>query len=282
MQLTPSQLSDFRRDGFVILPELFSAAEVAAMKQDLARIQQIDTDHLVREKTGGIAKTIYRVHEADGPTCSPIFHAASRAPRLLDPAIQLLEDESRYIHHTKCNLKTAIDGSVWQWHQDYGSWKRDGIPAPGLATALVMLDEPTEINGCLYFIPGSHREGSLEAEFNDATGYRFYVVPKQRLLELMQRSPEPVPIVGQPGTVVFFDCNIVHASGHNLSRHDRWQVYVVYNAVANKPEAVANPRPDYVRSVNFTPLRRGSDDLLAAAASDATSTDHTAVATEVQ
>ena len=282
MQLTPSQLSDFRRDGFVILPELFSAAEVAAMKQDLARIQQIDTDHLVREKTGGIAKTIYRVHEADGPTCSPIFHAASRAPRLLDPAIQLLEDESLYIHHTKCNLKTAIDGSVWQWHQDYGSWKRDGIPAPGLATALVMLDEPTEINGCLYFIPGSHREGSLEAEFNDATGYRFYVVPKQRLLELMQRSPEPVPIVGQPGTVVFFDCNIVHASGHNLSRHDRWQVYVVYNAVANKPEAVANPRPDYVRSVNFTPLRRGSDDLLAAAASDATSTDHTAVATEAQ
>ena len=282
MQLTPSQLSDFRRDGFVILPELFSAAEVAAMKQDLARIQQIDTDHLVREKTGGIAKTIYRVHEADGPTCSPIFHAASRAPRLLDPAIQLLEDESLYIRHTKCNLKTAIDGSVWQWHQDYGSWKRDGIPAPGLATALVMLDEPTAINGCLYFIPGSHREGSLEAEFNDATGYRFYVVPKQRLLELMQRSPEPVPIVGQPGTVVFFDCNIVHASGHNLSRHDRWQVYVVYNAVANKPEAVANPRPDYVRSVNFTPLRRGSDDLLAAAASDATSTDHTAVATEVQ
>ena len=148
------------------VPELFSAAEVAAMKQDLARIQQIDTDHLVREKTGGVAKTIYRVHEADGPTCSPIFHAASRAPRLLVPAIQLLEDESLYIHHTKCNLKTAIDGSVWQWHQDYGSWKRDGIPAPGLATALVMLDEPTEINGCLYFIPGSHREGSLEAEFN--------------------------------------------------------------------------------------------------------------------
>jgi ectoine hydroxylase len=236
---------------------------VAAMKADLRRIQAIDTDHLVREKTGGIAKTIYRVHEADGPTRSPIFHAASRAPRLLGPAQQLLADEALYIHHTKCNLKTAIDGSVWQWHQDYGSWQRDGIPAPTLTTALIMLDEPTEINGCLYFIPGSHREGSLEAEFNDATGYRFYVVPKPRLLEVMERSPEPVPIIGRPGTVVFFDCNIVHASGHNLSRHDRWQVYVVYNPVSNKPEPVPNPRPDYVRSVNFAPLAPGTDRLLA-------------------
>ena len=263
MRLTPTQLADYGRDGFLVLPDVFTREEVAAMKADLRRIQGIDTDHLVREKTGGIAKTIYRVHEADGPTRSPIFHAAARAPRLLAPARQLLADEALYIHHTKCNLKTAIDGSVWQWHQDYGSWQRDGIPAPTLTTALIMLDEPTEINGCLYFIPGSHREGSLEAEFNDATGYRFYVVPKQRLLEVMERSPEPVPIIGRPGTVVFFDCNIVHASGHNLSRHDRWQVYVVYNPVSNKPAPVPNPRPDYVRSVNFAPLALGTDRLLA-------------------
>ena len=263
MLLTPSQLAGYLRDGFVILHDLFTPEEVAAMKADLARVQAVDTDHLVREKSGGIAKTIYRVHESDGPTRSPIFHAASRAPRLLEPAQQLLDDQALYIHHTKCNLKTAIDGSVWQWHQDYGSWQRDGIAAPKLTTALIMLDEPTEINGCLYFIPGSHHEGSLESEFNDATGYRFYVVPKQRLLEVMQRSPEPVAIVGKPGTVVFFDCNIVHASGHNLSRHDRWQVYVVYNTVANKPRPVPNPRPDYVRSVNFTPLAVGSNRLLA-------------------
>ncbi len=268
MRLTDAQLNDYRRDGFIMLPGLFEEAEVAAMKAELARIQLIDTDHLVREKTGGVAKTIYRVHEADGPTRSATFHAAARSPRLLEPARQLLEDQALYIHHTKCNLKTAIDGSVWQWHQDYGSWQRDGIPAARLTTALIMLDEPTELNGCLYFIPGSHREGLLEAEFNDATGYRFYVVPKPRLIDLMRRSPEPVPIIGKPGTVVFFDCNIVHASGHNLSAHDRWQVYLVYNPVANQPRPVPNPRPDYVRSANFTPLATGSDDILDASFSD--------------
>jgi len=242
MKLTPDQLRAYAQDGFLILPALFSPDEVSAMKDDLRRIQDIDTDHLVREKTGGIAKTIYRVHEADGPTASAVFHAASRAPRLLEPAQQLLDDSQLYVYHTKCNLKTAIDGSVWQWHQDYGTWRRDGVPAPGRTTALIMLDEPTEMGGCLYFIPGSHREGNLEPIFDESSAYKFWVVPKTQLLEIMERSSEPVPIVGPPGTVVFFDANILHASGHNLSRHDRWQIYVVYNPVTNRPTAVANPR----------------------------------------
>ena len=259
MRLTHLQIETYNRDGFLILEELFSSSEVAAMRAELERIQKIDTDHLVRENGSNIAKTIYRVHEADGPTASPVFHAVSRTARMLEPAQDLLAEEQLYIHHTKCNLKTAIDGSVWAWHQDYGTWKRDGMPEERPTTALVMLDEPTEMNGCLYFIPGSHKQSSLEPEFNDATGYKFYVTPKKKLLEIMARSPEPVAIKGKPGSVVFFDCNILHASGHNLSRNDRWAIYVVYNPVTNQCHDVPNPRPDYVRSINTKALIKGSD-----------------------
>ena len=263
MRLTKEQLASYDRDGYLVLPELFLPREVEAMKADLKRIQQIDTEHLVRERGSNVAKTIYRVHEADGPTASKIFHSAARSPRLLAPAQQLLADEALYVFHTKCNLKSAIDGSVWQWHQDYGSWRRDGVPAPSLTTALIMLDEPTEMNGCLYFLPGSHKLGNLESEMDDqTTSYRLWVVPKEQLLDIMKKSPEAVVILGKPGTVVFFHCNILHASGHNLSRHDRWHIYVVYNQVANKPNAVPNPRPDYQRSVNFKPLVIGTDDIL--------------------
>lgn len=265
MRLTQSQLDAYDRDGYIVLDGLYSRAEVAAMRAELERIQKIDTDHLVREKAGGVAKTIYRVHEADGPTASPVFRAAARCPRMLVAAQDLLADEALYIHHTKCNLKTAIDGSVWAWHQDYGTWKRDGMPEPRPTTALVMLDEPTEMGGCLYFLPGSHKRGSLEPRFDETTGYKFWVVPKEQLLEIMAASPEPVPITGKPGTVVFFDSNIVHASGHNLSRHDRWAIYYVYNPVTNRCCDVPDPRPDYVRSTNFAPLAMGSDDILAPA-----------------
>jgi ectoine hydroxylase len=260
-ELTTEQLAGYERDGFVTLAEHFTPLEVATLKTELARIQGIDTDHLVREKSGGVAKTIYRVHEIDGPTASLPFHRATRSPRLLTPAQQLLADHALYVYHTKCNLKTAIDGSIWMWHQDYGTWQRDGVAAATLTTALIMLDEPTELNGCLYFIPGSHKLGRLEPEFDSSTGYKFWVIPKSTLVDLMQRSPAPVAITGKPGTVTFFHPNIVHASGHNLSCNDRWQVYVVYNQVANQPKEVPNPRPDYVRSTHFTPLVVGTDQL---------------------
>jgi ectoine hydroxylase len=262
MRLTQAQIDAYNRDGFVVLNELFSPAEVAAMKAELARVQKLDTDHLVREKTGGVAKTIYRVHDDPSPTASPVFYAAARAPKLLGPAKDVLQDEALYIHHTKCNLKTAIDGSVWMWHQDYGTWKRDGMLEARPTTALIMLDEPTEMNGCLYFIPGSHKLGNLEPEFNDATGYKFFTVPKAKLIEILKEFPQPVVITGKPGSVVLFDSNIVHASGHNLSRHDRWAIYVVYNPVTNACVEVPNPRPEYVRSTHTAPLLEGSDDIL--------------------
>ena len=262
MKLTDAQLAQYDRDGFLIFHDLFNADEIEAMRQDLHRIQAIDTDHLVRERSGGVAKTIYRVHEDNGPTASVPFHRAARSRRLLETAQSVLRDSALYIHHTKVNLKTAIDGSVWQWHQDYGAWKRDGIARADMTTALVMLDEPTEIGGCLYFIPGSHKVGDLEPEMDDkTTAYRLWVVPKPVLLDIMERSPEPVPIIGKPGTVVFFHCNILHASGHNLSRHDRWATYFVYNQVANRPGDVPNPRPDYVRSRNWAPLELCDDAL---------------------
>jgi ectoine hydroxylase len=264
MRLSDEQLAHYQRDGFLIFPELLSADEIAAMKSELQRLEGVDTDLIVRERDSGSVKTLYRVHEADGATASPPFRAAGRSPRLLSPAQQLLNDEDLYLYHTKCNRKAAIDGSIWQWHQDYGTWKNDGTPEPELTTALIMMDEATEANGCLYFIPGSHRLGLLDAEMDDrTTSYKFYVIPKQQLIGIMERSPEPVAITGKPGTVVFFHCNILHGSGHNMSRHDRWQVYFVYNRVANHPLDVANPRPDYVRSTNWAPLRVESDDMLA-------------------
>ena len=96
-ELSVEQLARYERDGFVTLPEHFTPLEVTAFKAELARIQEIDTDHLVGEKSGGLAKTIYRVHEIDGPTASLAFHRASRSPRLLTPARQLLADDALYI-----------------------------------------------------------------------------------------------------------------------------------------------------------------------------------------
>ena len=77
---------------------------------------------MVREHTGGV-RTIFRVHEEDGPTRSQPFHALVRTPRPLRPVQQALKDDAVYVYHTKINTERRRSrAAVRQWHQDYGSW----------------------------------------------------------------------------------------------------------------------------------------------------------------
>ena len=61
-------------------------------------------------------------------------------------------------------------------------------------------------------------------------------------------------MTGKAGTAVLFHCNVLHASGHNLSAEDRWHIYVSCNRVANRPPLRNDARPDWVVSRNTRPL----------------------------
>src|SRR5260221_259484 len=128
MRMTDAQVAQSQRDGFIIFPALFSKAETAALRAETARLSAINADTVIREHSGGV-RSIFRVHEDDGATHSPAFRALVRTPRVLEPTRQALGGDV-YVYHTKINTKPAIEGTVWMWHQDYGSWKRDGWPRP--------------------------------------------------------------------------------------------------------------------------------------------------------
>lgn len=260
MRLTDAQMAEYEDRGFLVFPGLVSRDEVEILRRDLQRVMGIEDEAVFREKTGTV-RTVFRVHDEASPTASPPFQALSTLPRVLDPARQVLGDEPVYVYHTKCNLKDAIDGAIWQWHQDYGYWKTDGVPRSDMTTSLLMLDEATEIGGCLYFIPGSHKLGRLDPEMDETTtSYKLWTVPKADVIAMMERFGDPVAITGKPGTVVLFHPNLVHGSGHNMSRHSRWHIYTVYNQVSNRPQAVENPRPEWVVARRCEPLATGDDD----------------------
>jgi ectoine hydroxylase len=263
MQLSQSQLADFERDGFLRFDRLFSDDEVALLKSELARVGSADSEAIIRERTGS-PRTIYRCHEPDGPTASDAYRRLARTPRFLRPAQQVLNDDELYVFHCKNNIKTAIDGTVWLWHQDYGYWQHDGVPTPNMATFMVMLDEATEYSGCLYFQPGSHRGPVLPAyRDTSTTSYPQWAIEKPAAIGALKNGPRPVAITGTPGSAVLFHCKIVHGSGHNLSPNDRWHAYMAYNPSANRPNPIpAAPRPEYVVSQNYTPLHVLDSDSL--------------------
>lgn len=262
MPLSPAQRAAYERDGFLVFPGLVATAEVALLRSEVERLMPVQAEGTVREGATGAPKSMFRLHETDGPTASPPFRALSRTPRVLGAAKELLGDEELYLHHSKVNVKAAIEGSVWPWHQDYGAWQLDGIQRPDMATFMVALDEATEMNGCLYFLPGSHRWGRTEAYLDTSTAYRLWSVPPAEMRRRMAESPEPVAITGPPGTAAIFHCNLMHASGHNLSRHDRWQAYFCFNTCANRPLDVPSPRADHVRSRNWAPMQLVADDAV--------------------
>ena len=265
MQLTARQLDDFERDGFLIFPDLFTGEEIRVLRKETDRLATIEADYVKRERTGAL-RTIFRVHENDGPTRSPEFRALSRTPRLLGTAMQLLRDEDLYIFHTKINLKPAIEGTIWAWHQDFGSWQLDGVPTPNMITYLVMLDDAEEISGALYLLPGSHKLGTVPHVEDPAVGaLNQYSVQRDVLLNALEAS-KPVCVSGAAGTVAVFHSNVIHGSGHNMSSRDRRQLYVVYNPVTNQQRPVANPRGDHVSSWNHAPIRLGEDAGILAAA----------------
>jgi ectoine hydroxylase len=257
MRMTAAQLAQYQRDGFILFPALFSPAEIAVLRAETERLSAVQADTVIREHTGGV-RSIFRVHEDDGATRSAAFRALVRTPRVLEPTRQALGGDV-YIYHTKINTKPAIEGTVWMWHQDYGSWKRDGCPRSDMGTFAVMLTDSVEMNGALYVVPGSHRRGRIEPYYDENTSYKFWAVPKADVISVLKESPSPVAVTGGAGTAVLFHCNLLHASGHNLSGEDRWHIYISFNACANAPQFTEKSRPDWVVSRNTKPLPTEAD-----------------------
>lgn len=262
MKLTTAQLAQYDNDGFLLFPDLISQPEVAILRDEVERLKSVEAECVTREGRNNVPKILFKLDDPDSPTFSAPFRALSRLDRTLGLAQQALHDDSLYMHHYKLNVKSAIDGSVWQWHQDYMSWQLDGIPRPELATVLVMLEEATEMSGCLYFLPGTHKIGRIEPYLDESTAYKLMATPPERMKEILASYPAPVAITGKPGTVAIFHCNVLHASGHNLSHRDRWHVYMCYNRCENHPHDVAKPRPEWVRSTNWIPLQVEADNAL--------------------
>ena len=114
MKLTPQQIEDFHREGWLFLPELFSPEEVALLKRESEAIYREHRPEVWREKTGA-PRTAFAAH-----TYNEAFGTLGAHPRLIGPVEQLF-GEQVYMHQYKINAKAAFTGEVWQWHQDYGS-----------------------------------------------------------------------------------------------------------------------------------------------------------------
>jgi ectoine hydroxylase len=259
MRLEQDQLRHFDEQGFVFLPQVFSAAEVRTLRREVPAILAQERQEVVREKDGKTPRTAFAAH-----TYNDMFGRLARHPRLIEPVEQLL-DGPVYIHQFKINAKAAFDGDVWQWHQDYGTWQRDdAMPEARAMNIALFLDEVTEFNGPLMFIPKSHKRGVLEAGHDvTTTSYPLWTLDHDSVRALVEEGGLVAP-KGPAGSVLMFHGNLVHASPSNLSPWDRTIVYISACHVDNHIRAFK--RPAWIAHRDFTPIECLPDDCLLQAA----------------
>ena len=255
-KLTDEQLRQFEDEGYVFIPDVFDRTETDLLLREAHAIFACDRREVVRERDGRTARTAFAAQHYN-----EAYRRLASHPRLVRPVQQILGGEV-YMHQFKINAKAAFDGDVWQWHQDYGVWSRDDLMPECLAMNIALfLEDVTEFNGALMFIPRSHRQGTLEAGHDvETTSYPLWTIDNATIARLVEEGGLVAP-KGPAGSLVLFNGNLVHGSPSNMSPFDRTIVYLSLCRVENHIRRFK--RPEWVAHRDFTPIECLGDDCLA-------------------
>jgi ectoine hydroxylase len=255
LTLSDEQLREFEEEGWLFFPDIFSPQEVAVLREAADTVYAMDREEVVREKDGKTARTAFAAQ-----TYNEAFRRLGRHPRLIGPVKQILGGDV-YMHQYKVNAKAAFNGDVWQWHQDYGTWSRDDLmPEPRAMNIAVFVEDVTEFNGALMFIPQSHGKGVIEAGHDvQTTSYPLWTIDEDTITRLVAEGGIVSP-KGKAGSVIMFHGNLAHGSPSNMSPFDRTIVYLSLCHVDNHIRRFK--RPEWIAHRDFAPIECLDDDCL--------------------
>ncbi|MEM7340280.1 MAG: phytanoyl-CoA dioxygenase family protein [Actinomycetota bacterium] len=229
--LAPAVVAAFRRDGFVVVPSLFSAEEAAVLRAEgHATIERLSARHEIdgtwqsaaEGADAGDAEVTHLLHCHDVQFHSAAFTAALAGGRLGATFAALMGTPNVQLHHNKLFIKPAERGSPFPLHQD---WPFFPHAQDSLVAAIVHLDAAPEEKGCVRVVPGSHHGGRLRHE-GDIDWY----------LPVADHPPaSATPVPAAAGDVLFFTCLTVHGSGVNRSSEARTTWLVQVRDAADEP-----------------------------------------------
>lgn len=198
--LTENETTSFEVDGYFTVPSLFSDAECDEITEEIERA--------AFELALGDA-------EAGPLSYRPMMHLAS-------PALQAVATDARWAPIVLPLVGTGDARLYWEqavakppqartelpWHQDNGYTP---LVPEEYVTCWLALDDAELDNGCLWVIPGSHRQGTLP-HHNGAGPFR-----------VGHDGPDldGVPVPVERGSVLVFSSLLMHRSGPNTTDRPR-------------------------------------------------------------
>lgn len=229
-RLSDEQLDFFEENGYLANVPLLTDKQVDQLNQELEEIRDPGhpRHHLFYEFHSNESADPNAVlfHSLGHWRITPGFHDVLWNPAFVVAASQLLGNRPVRFWHDQLFCKPAHHGGVVAWHQDYSYWTRTK-PMQHL-TCWVALDDVTTENGCVYYVPGSHRWGLLDKPelAGDMEGINAYLNDEQK-----KAFTRKVPIEMKRGYATFHHPLMMHGSYAN--RSDRPRRAFVLNVFAD-------------------------------------------------
>lgn len=260
--LSSEQLRTYEERGVLVLPGLLDRQTVSEIDEEVLATATDDSvrgrPQAVLERDDRELRSLFEVHRGEGPVAE-----LTRHPTLVGIARQLLGSDV-YVHQSRINLKPGFRGKEFYWHSDFETWHtEDGMPRMRAVSCSVLLTPNHTANGPLLTIDGSHQwfvscvGETPEAHHETSLRRQEIGVPDDESLRNLAARGRIRESVGPAGSVVFFECNVMHGSNGNITPDARRNVFVVYNSVDNaleEPFAAPAPRPTHIASRDFTPV----------------------------
>jgi phytanoyl-CoA hydroxylase len=202
--LTPEQVKQFDEEGFVVVPDLVDADTLAAVREDLDRLEaEVDAFLQTREdgrfsitETGALTIAIHAV------TRSEKAKALCAHPAILGLCADLIGPDVRLYWDQAVYKKTEKPRRV-PWHQDNGYTY---VEPQEYLTVWLALTDATEENGCPEVAPGAHRQGTLLHHYVEPLGW-----------ECLEEGTPSVQAAVPAGGAVVFSSLTPHRTGPNLT-----------------------------------------------------------------
>ncbi len=220
--LSRAQIEQYNEDGYLMVEGYFPRPDMERLLAVARSDQALAQNATDRFDAAGRSSRLSLRFDLNASA----YSAYARHRDIVAPMQQLIGEEVFHYHH-KMMLKEPQVGGAWEWHQDFGYW-HDNFLRPDMASCMIAVDRATVENGCLQVLKGSQRMGRLNhGRAGSQTG-----ADRERVAVALEYF-EVIHCEMEPGTLLFFHCNLLHRSDPNESENPRWALICCYSAASN-------------------------------------------------
>lgn len=232
--LDPASISDsYGKDGYCFPIDALNEDEAAASRRELEALEQkCGGGNLGNRTQLNYPHVIFRFADA-----------LVRHPRILD-AVEAVLGPDLMVWGATFFIKEPHTRNYVSWHQDLRYW---GLDSEDQVSAWLALSPVTESNGCMRFVPGSHRGEMVRHRdtYSDCN-----VLTRGQEADIRIDESNTVKAELAPGQISLHHGKLLHASGPNHSHERRIGLTINY---------IAPHVRQMVAREDFAVLVRGND-----------------------